>query len=68
MNIRYLLNGVKSMIETISMVDQIVGIEIDGKEVWVNENIGAIICLNLPSYMGLCLHPPILEMYFDINI
>ena len=51
----YLLNGVRTMIEAIPMVDQFVSIEIDGKECWVNENIGAIICLNLPSYMGLLL-------------
>ena len=48
----YFVNGVRTMIEPIPMVDKFVSIEIDGRNCWVNENIGAIICLNLPSYMG----------------
>ena len=48
----YVVNGVKTMLGQIALVDQFVQVEVDGKNCWLDENIGAIIILNLPSYMG----------------
>lgn len=48
----YVVNGVKSMITQIPLIDQFIEVEVDGKPCELAANIGAIICLNLPSYMG----------------
>jgi diacylglycerol kinase (ATP) len=48
----YLMNGIKTMIGKIPLIDQFIQVEVDGKNCWLDENIGAIIILNLPSYMG----------------
>jgi len=48
----YVVNGVKSMITQIPLIDQFIEVEVDGVPCELAANIGAIIVLNLPSYMG----------------
>jgi len=48
----YVVNGVRTMLGQIPMIDQFIEVEVDGKPINLATNIGAIICLNLPSYMG----------------
>jgi len=49
----YALNGIKQqLLEEIPCIDAHVQIEIDGKSCYQGSNVGALIFLNLPSYMG----------------